>query len=197
MNNTNQQLINAILKLGKITPIDIISILMGIATIIVSIIAIVYAIRVPVKIANLQNKISLYDKRIECLIFLEKIENFTNGIAMVTRDFTLPNGQQCDAVTFCINLMLGSEESHHAETILYAIKKMQTDAINIKKIEFLVLPNEKELVTDAYNSYCRFVGDLIYNNYLNETAKKDFIESISNVCKKGKDELQLKLKLDK
>ena len=60
-----EELIKAIQELGNLSWIDYVQLGLTIVTILISALALFYAIRVPKKIAEEQNKIALFDKRYE------------------------------------------------------------------------------------------------------------------------------------
>lgn len=73
-----EELIKAIQELGSLSWIDYVQLGLSVITILISALALFYAIKVPRKIAESQNRIALFEKRYEYYI------TFTKSIAFVT-----------------------------------------------------------------------------------------------------------------
>ena len=75
-----EELINVIQELGNLSWIDYIQLGLTIITIIISALALFYAIKVPKRIAEDQNKIALFDKRYEVFQLFERCVSFNKAL---------------------------------------------------------------------------------------------------------------------
>lgn len=75
------ELIQAIQDIGKNNILDYLQVFATIAGVIISVLALIYAIKVPKKIAEEQNKISLFEKRLAAYAALQKYEAFSIQLA--------------------------------------------------------------------------------------------------------------------
>ena len=75
-----EELIKAIQELGNLSWIDYVQLGLTIVTILISALALFYAIRVPKKIAEEQNKIALFDKRYEVFQLFERCVSFNKAL---------------------------------------------------------------------------------------------------------------------
>lgn len=75
-----EELIKAIQELGNLSWIDYVQLGLSIVTILISALALFYAIRVPKKIAKEQNNIALFEKRYEFYIIFTKSTAFVKVI---------------------------------------------------------------------------------------------------------------------
>ena len=75
-----EELIKAIKELGNLSWIDYVQLGLTIVTIIISALALFYAIRVPKKIAEEQNRIALFEKRYEAFQFFERCFTFYKAL---------------------------------------------------------------------------------------------------------------------
>ena len=75
-----EELIRVIQELGELSWMDYVQLILTIITIIVSAVALIFAIRIPRKIAEEQNKIALFEKRYNIFQFYEKCVSFSNAL---------------------------------------------------------------------------------------------------------------------
>ena len=75
-----EELIRVIQELGELSWMDYVQLILTIITIIISAVALIFAIRIPRKIAEAQNKIALFEKRYNIFQFYEKCISFSNAL---------------------------------------------------------------------------------------------------------------------
>lgn len=67
-----EELVNSIRELGNLSWLDYVQLGLTVVTIIISALALFYAIRIPKKIAEEQNRIALFEKRYEAFQLFER-----------------------------------------------------------------------------------------------------------------------------
>ena len=75
-----EELIKVIQELGNLSWIDYVQLGLTIITIIISALALFYAIKVPKRIAEDQNRIALFDKRYEVFQLFERCVSFNKAL---------------------------------------------------------------------------------------------------------------------
>ena len=75
-----EELIRVIQELGELSWMDYVQLILTIITIIISAVALIFAIRIPRKIAEEQNRIALFEKRYNIFQFYEKCISFSNAL---------------------------------------------------------------------------------------------------------------------
>lgn len=92
---------NAINELGSISMFDIISLIMSVASFI-------FAILIPIRIANRQDKISLFEKRLNAYLELMKLVQFSDWVknqnlenSQIIEAFAISERKKCIVSQFC------------------------------------------------------------------------------------------------
>ncbi len=168
-----EELIKAIQELGNLSWIDYVQLGLTIVTIIISALALFYAIRVPKKIAEEQNKIALFDKRYEVFQLFERCVSFNKA---------LQNSETIeDMRKDC--MLLFDELKYEELDFKIVMKKVYTFEHTLHQMEFLfpgILENDvHELYTSLWKVLMAIIGD---ENVIE--CKKDYINTMNEFAHK-------------
>ena len=143
--------------------------------VIASFVAIWYAIQVPKKIADRQDKIALFEKRYECFQLFEKCYVFYSQIK--DKECTLEELRERSKYLFDkLNWVDITKE--------VAMTQIQQYEYVIHQMEFLFPGIEENDTWQLYMTLQTFLVSVIENKNI-EISKEKYIDSMSNFCKKN------------
>ena len=168
-----EELIKAIQELGNLSWIDYVQLGLTIVTILISALALFYAIRVPKKIAEEQNKIALFDKRYEVFQLFERCVSFNKALQKSETEEEMR--KDC--------MLLFDELKYEELDFKIVMKKVYTFEHTLHQMEFLfpgILEND---VHELYTSLWKVLMAIIGDENVNE-CKKDYINTMSEFAHK-------------
>ena len=168
-----EELIKAIEELGNLSWIDYVQFGLTIITILISAFALFYAVRVPKKIAEEQNKIELFDKRYEVFQLFERCVSFNK--ALQKSETVEDMRKDC--------MLLFDELKYEELDFKIVMKKVYTFEHSLHQMEFL-FPNISEKdVHELYTSLWKVLMAIIGDENVNE-CKKGYINTMSEFAHK-------------
>lgn len=168
-----EELIKAIQELGNLSWIDYVQLGLTIVTILISALALFYAIRVPKKIAEEQNKIALFDKRYEAFQLFERCVSFNNA---------LQNSETIeDMRKDC--MMLFDELKYEELDFKIVMKKVYTFEHTLHQMEFLFPGISEKDVHELYTSLWKVLMAIIGDENANK-CKMDYVNTMSGFANK-------------
>ena len=168
-----EELIKAIKELGNLSWIDYVQLGLTIVTIIISALALFYAIRVPKKIAEEQNKIALFDKRYEVFQLFERCVSFNK--ALQHSETIEDMRKDC--------MLLFDELKYEELDFKIIMKKVYTFEHTLHQMEFLFPGISEKDVHELYSSLWKVLMAIIGDENVNE-CKKDYINTMSEFTHK-------------
>ena len=131
---------------------DAISSVAAWAGVFASVLAIIFAIRVPKKIAEEQNKIALFEKRFQCFQLLERFIKLAEYIEEVDITKDLPD------TVFFIVFDFTKKEKIYSENFL---AKMLEYRSTIHQMRFLFNNIDKDDIYKLYSAFHQFIGSIL------------------------------------
>lgn len=194
----------AINELGNVSFLEIISLIISTASLI-------FAVLIPIRIANKQDRIALFEKRFMVYLELMKIVQFSDWLKNQDKDnttiieaFVVAERKECIINQFIYIFNVGTYEASNyifEKKIHPAIEKSM---IIINTIPFLYgkrLKNNQALITEDIDNIYRKLIEFMKNvssasiNTIDDTSKRNFTCSVENFIKKYKVILIKPLKL--
>ena len=179
------EIIEAINKLGETNCIDYVQLVATVVSVIISAIAVIYAVKVPKKIAEEQNKIALFEKRYEVFQLFERCVSF--NIALQKSESVEDMRKDC--------MILFDELKYEELNLKIVRKKVHIFEYTLHQMEFLFPGISEKDVHELYLSLCEVMIAIISEEKVNE-SKNEYINTMSEFAHKYHkriwDELSLK-----
>lgn len=153
--------------------VECLSILISLVSVVVSGIAIWFAIRVPKQIADRQDKISLFEKRFECF------QLFKQCYVLYRRS---KDGEEIKGIKEQCYHMLEIEESTDLTKEIFKSKLNHFERL-LHQMEFLFPEINEEDVSKLYTSLLVYIGDILTEEK-DDKAKQNYIETMKKFCSK-------------
>lgn len=168
-----EELIKVIQELGNLSWIDYVQLGLTIITIIISALALFYAIKIPKRIAEDQNRIALFDKRYEVFQLFERCVSFNK---------VLQNSETIDDMRK--DCMLLFDELRYEELdFKIVMKKVYIFEHTLHQMEFLFPGISEKDVHELYSSLWKVLVAIIDDENVTE-CKKDYINIMSEFAHK-------------
>lgn len=147
--------------------VECLSILISLVSVVVSGIAIWFAIRVPKQIADRQDKIALFEKRFECF------QLFKQCYVLYRRS---KDGEEIKGIKEQCYHMLEIEESTDLTKEIFKSKLNHFERL-LHQMEFLFPEINEEDVSKLYTSLLVYIGDILTEEK-DDKAKQNYIETM-------------------
>ncbi len=181
-----EELIKAIQELGNLSWIDYVQLGLTIITIIISALALFYAIKVPKKIAEEQNRIALFEKRYEAFQFFERCFTFYKALQ---KSKTVED-MRVNCLFFFETTDIEALELENIRKELFYFEYM------LHKMEFLFPELAEEDLSDLYHALYEVVLAIAKNEDAEEKVST-YITTMCNFATKYNKAIWSKLYLEK
>ena len=162
-----KNLVNAVISLGHTSRLDYIQLIASFVSIIISAIAVIMAVRIPKKIADKQDKITLFDKRFEAYNVFLRYEAFAFQIHNIEG---VENYKKQFIIAFYSNEIVEFQG-------MIALGKLQQLSTPLQHISFLFDNITDTELAELFSSICDFVVAMAKNVNVEE-CKDRFIRSV-------------------
>ena len=179
------KLINAITFLGYPNWLDYLQVFATIISVIISAIAVIMAVRIPKKIAEKQDKIALFNKRVDSFDSLQKCLAFADLVKTINK---------VDEYKVAALYFFGNEDD-----VQFKVEKIRANVIQVsvvlQQLSFLFDDVDNNEVGDLFTSLKNFVFSLETTNNIEELKTK-FINTIDLFNKRHTNKLRDTLKIE-